>query len=84
MFAHVTDASFHLVLIRNATQKPISIPARTILGKLYDYDADGCYLADPFDAHLAANSSWKQPKRYEFGIGHMSEAGPPFDSLMEG
>lgn len=83
MFAHVIDASFHSVLVRNATQKPISIPARTKLGKLYDYNADGCYLADPSNAHLAANSSWKQPKRYEFGAGNMSGAGPPLNSLME-
>ena len=83
VFAHVIDASFHSVLVRNATQKPISIPAKTKLGKLYDYNADGCYLADPSDAHLAANSSWKQPKRYKFGAGHMSEAGPPLNSLME-
>lgn len=62
VFKHVIDASFHSVLVRNATQKPISIPARAKLGKLYDYNADGCYLADPSNAHLAANSSWKQPK----------------------
>ena len=83
VFAHVTDASFHSVLVRNATQVPISIPAWTKLGKLYDYDADDCYLRDPSDAHLAANSSWKQPRRYEFGVRHIGEAGPPFNLSME-
>lgn len=84
MFAHVIDASFHLVLVRNATQKLISILAQKKLGKLYDYNADGYYLADPSNVHLVANSSWKQPKRYEFVVRHMSKAGLPFNSLMKG
>ena len=83
VFAHNTDAFFHLVLVRNATQKPISILAQTKLGKLHNYNADGCDLANPSDAYLAVNFSWKQPRRYEFGVRHISEVGPPFNLLME-
>lgn len=57
VYAHITDAFFHSVLGRNATQKPISILVQKKLGKLHDYDADVCYLADPSDTHLAANFS---------------------------
>lgn len=56
VFAHITNASFYLVLVRNTIQEFIFIPAWTKLGKLYDYDADGYYLADPSNAYLAANT----------------------------
>lgn len=36
MFASITDVFFYLILIRKATQKPISIPACTKHGKIYN------------------------------------------------
>lgn len=84
VFAHITDPSFHSVLVRNATPKPISISAHVKLGTLLDYDAEGCYVADPSDAHLAANSSWNHPKRYNFRLGHISKEYPKTSLKTEG
>ena len=60
-FAHITDAQLAAVQVRNATNQPVVISRNAKIGKLLDYDEEGCFLATPDDRHLAVKSSgWLQ------------------------
>lgn len=54
IFSHIVDANFSCVQIRNTTDDSVFIPRRCRLGLLQEYEDEGCYLASPDDAHLAA------------------------------
>ena len=64
VYAHVVDASISFVQLRNATDHPARINRRTKLGNVIEYAQDGCYLASPEEAPLAAGG-WlnRKPKQ---------------------
>lgn len=53
VFTHIVDANMSMVQVRNATSKTATIPRHAKLGRVMDYEEEGCYLASPEDAHLA-------------------------------
>ena len=51
--AHVVDNTMSEILVRNDSDQPIVLPKRTKLGKVVEYEANGCYAADPDTQGLA-------------------------------
>lgn len=60
IMAHVMDAQTSVIHVRNAMDKPILVPKHTKLGRITDFEEEGCYHADVSDAHLAVGVSWKR------------------------
>ena len=62
--AHIVDHTMSEILVRNDTDQPITLPKRTKLGRVVEYEAQGCYAveADVQDlAHRpakATQTSW--------------------------
>ena len=61
VYAHVVDASFYEVHVRNDTDQDVIIPRRARLGMLGEYDQDGCFPIGAHHADLAATGwrNWK-------------------------
>lgn len=61
VYAHVVDASFQAVQVRNDTDLPVVIPRKTRLGTLGEYDQDGCFPIEAYHSDLAATGwrNWK-------------------------
>ena len=70
VFSHIVDANFGAVQVRNATDKPISIPKNERLGVLQEYEEEGCYLASPEHRHLAAGN-WVK-KAMKLGVAALA------------
>ena len=60
--AHIVDTNFAVIEVQNTTDKPIVIPQKARLGKLRDYEEEGCYAIDVKKAHLAARNKWPKHK----------------------
>ena len=58
MFVHVVDFFLNFVQIYNATTLPVTIPKRTRLNSIVEYNQKKCYFADPNDAKLTF-TGWK-------------------------
>ena len=43
--AHIIDSDTQYIQARNATDSPVIVPRHARLGKVMDYDAEGCYVA---------------------------------------
>ena len=56
VFAHIVDANFSIVQVRNTTDEPVTIKRSERLGTLAEYEEEGCYLASSEVRHLAAGS----------------------------
>lgn len=56
-FAHITDAHLTAVQVRNSTNEPVIIPKNKRVGRLQDFEEEGCFLASTEDRHLAVKSS---------------------------
>ena len=54
VFAHIVDHTMNAVFVQNDSEKDVVIPRNTRIGDVVEYEADGCYLATPNDAGLAA------------------------------
>ena len=54
VYAHMVDASFHAVQVRNDTDQAIVIPRKARLGMLGEYEQDGCFPVGAHHANLAA------------------------------
>ena len=55
------------VFVQNDSEKDVVIPRNTRIGEVIEYEADGCYLATPNDADLAAKPA--RPVRSKSGSG---------------
>ena len=64
VYAHVVDSSLSFVQLSNATNRPAQITRRTRLGSVIEFGEEGCYLAEPEAAPLAAGG-WisRRPKQ---------------------
>lgn len=64
VFAHVVDSSLSFVQLRNASDRPARISRRSRLGSVVEFQEEGCYLATPEAAPLAAGG-WmlRKPKQ---------------------
>ena len=52
LFASIVDSSFHAILARNDSNRPIHLPKKLQLGTVLDLEVNGCYhLADFEEAH---------------------------------
>ena len=61
VYAHIVDASFRTVHVRNDTDKPVVVPRKARLGTLGEYEQDGCFPIGAHHADLAA-SGWRNWK----------------------
>lgn len=61
VYAHMVDASFRAVQVRNDTDHTVVIPRKARLGKLGEYEQDGCFPIGAHHADLAATGwrNWK-------------------------
>ena len=61
LFAAVVDSSFHAVLARNDSDKPIDLPSKFHVGSVMDMEVDGCYHLN--DSEEAQEFAVKLPKQ---------------------
>lgn len=61
VLSHIVDAQTAVVQVLNATAEDVYIPKNSKLGIIQDYEEEGCFLASPKDAGLAANSGSHTP-----------------------
>lgn len=54
VMAHIIDANTAFVEVRNASNDEAVLPKNCKLGMVQDYEEEGCYMALPEDAYLAA------------------------------
>lgn len=61
VYAHIVDASFKAVHVRNDTDQPVVISRKARLGMLGEYEQDGCFPIGAHHADLAATGwrNWK-------------------------
>ena len=61
VFAHVVDASFQAIQVKNDTDQAVIIPRKARLGMLGEYQQDGCLPIGAHHADLAATGwrNWK-------------------------
>ena len=59
--AHVVDNTMSEILVRNNSDLPVVLPKRTRLGKVVEYEANGCYAVSP-DAQDLAHRPAKSTK----------------------
>ena len=57
--AHIVDHNLSRLLIRNDTNLPVTLSRHVYLGKVLEYEAEGCFQIDPNNATLAQ----KPPKK---------------------
>ena len=57
--AHIVDHNLSQVIVRNDTDLPITLPRHLRLGKVLEYEAEGCFQVDPKNASMAE----KPPKK---------------------
>ena len=68
LFASIVDSSFHAVLARNDSDKPIDLPNKFHVGSVTDMEADGCYhLNDSEEAQELAVRLPKQSHQVAWG-----------------
>lgn len=60
--AHIVDMDFTFVEVQNATSRPVVIPRKRRLGKITDYEEEGCYAINAEEAHLAAGADQPEQK----------------------
>ena len=80
-FQHIADSQIAAVQVRNTTDKPVIISKNRKVGRLQDYEEEGCFLASPDDRHLAVKSSgWlkKAAKWATAGLAGLAAAGGVF------
>ena len=75
--SHIADANIAVVQVRNATNKPCVLSKNAKVGRLRDYEEQGCYLAQPEDRHLAAvpAQGWKSKMKKFAMLGLATFAG---------
>ena len=61
VYAHIVDASFRTVQVKNDTDQHVIIPRKQRLGMLEEYEHDGCFPIGAHHADLAA-TGWKNWK----------------------
>lgn len=71
--AHLVDASFYFVQVRNDTDRSIKLPATTHLGTVADCQEEFCYRAHP-DMHVLA----------AHGLAHDLDTDPTMEKLQAG
>ena len=60
LYSHVVDAALSFVQLRNDTDQPVTIQRHARLGRVTEFNEDGCFLANPVDHHLAlSRPTWK-------------------------
>lgn len=63
--AHVVDHNMSCIIVHNETNLPVTLPRRARLGKVLEYEAEGCFPVqiDPKHASMANKPSKKTPAR---------------------
>ena len=79
VMAHVLDADIAVVHVRNATDQTVRLPKHTKLGRITDFEEEGCYHLHASDAHLATGASWKK-RAFNTAVAGLAVATSCFNS----
>ena len=60
VMTHVLDVKIIFVHVRNAIDKSILLSKHIKLGRIINFEKEGCYAADIIDAHLIIEINWKK------------------------
>ena len=86
VFAHIVDASFRTVHVKNDTDQAVIIPRKARLGILGEYQQDGCLPIGAHHANLAATGwrNWKtELARKAFAVAVAMSAAVTSDGLTK-